>query len=164
MLWRRDPWGNRRHAASRRPVRLAEYTDFTLRVLMYCAANADRLVTVGELAERFQLGHDLSIDTLLQRIVLIDKLSSQGGQYRAAAAFAADRGFDHRAAKSAIQFVEQQPGLFVGNGQRSCRRRERTGSVHRAKQLDLARPDGNVVPFVTDIDARAAKNGGAGRL
>src|SRR5690606_3658705 len=33
-------------------VRLAEYTDYSLRVLMYCARHADRRVTVAELAER----------------------------------------------------------------------------------------------------------------
>jgi Rrf2 family nitric oxide-sensitive transcriptional repressor len=52
-------------------VRLAEYTDFTLRVLMYCAANADRLVTVGELAER----HGLSKNHLMK---IVSDLASQG--------------------------------------------------------------------------------------
>ena len=33
-------------------MRLSEYTDYTLRVLMYCAAHRDRLVTIGELAEQ----------------------------------------------------------------------------------------------------------------
>ena len=33
-------------------MRLAEYTDYSLRVLMYCARHADRRVTVAELAER----------------------------------------------------------------------------------------------------------------
>ena len=37
-------------------MRLAEYTDYTLRVLMYCAARPERLVTISELAEH----HDLS--------------------------------------------------------------------------------------------------------
>ena len=32
-------------------MRLAEYTDYTLRVLMYCAAHPQRLVTISELAE-----------------------------------------------------------------------------------------------------------------
>ena len=36
-------------------MRLSEYTDYTLRVLMYCAAHRDRLVTIGELAEQHQL-------------------------------------------------------------------------------------------------------------
>ena len=33
-------------------MRLAEYTDYTLRVLMYCAAQPDGLITIAELAER----------------------------------------------------------------------------------------------------------------
>ncbi|HNU10775.1 MAG TPA: Rrf2 family transcriptional regulator [Rubrivivax sp.] len=33
-------------------MRLADYTDYALRVLLYCAQHADRLVTVGEIAER----------------------------------------------------------------------------------------------------------------
>lgn len=52
-------------------MRLAEYTDFTLRVLMYCAANADRLVTVGELAER----HGLSKNHLMK---IVSDLANQG--------------------------------------------------------------------------------------
>lgn len=34
-------------------MRLAEYTDYTLRVLMYCTANSDRLVTIAEMAENY---------------------------------------------------------------------------------------------------------------
>ena len=33
-------------------MRLAEYTDYSLRVLMYCAAHRGELVTIAELAER----------------------------------------------------------------------------------------------------------------
>ena len=36
-------------------MRLSEYTDYTLRVLMYCATHRDRLVTIGELAEHHGL-------------------------------------------------------------------------------------------------------------
>ena len=32
-------------------MRLAEYTDYTLRVLMYCAARPQQLVTISELAQ-----------------------------------------------------------------------------------------------------------------
>jgi hypothetical protein len=43
-------------------MRLSEYTDYTLRVLMYCATNRDRLVTIGELAEQ----HGLSKNHLMK--------------------------------------------------------------------------------------------------
>ena len=32
-------------------MRLSDYTDYTLRVLMYCAQHRDRLVTIAEMAE-----------------------------------------------------------------------------------------------------------------
>jgi len=35
-------------AARRRGMRLAEYTDFTLRVLMCCAAHPERRTTIAE--------------------------------------------------------------------------------------------------------------------
>ena len=34
------------------PMRLFDDTDYTLRVLMYCAAHPNRLVTIAELADR----------------------------------------------------------------------------------------------------------------
>ena len=43
-------------------MRLAEYTDYTLRVLMYCASNADRLVTIAEIAE----SHGVSKSNLMK--------------------------------------------------------------------------------------------------
>jgi len=52
-------------------MRLAEYTDYTLRVLMYCAANPDGLVTIGELADR----HGLSKNHLMK---IVNDLSRQG--------------------------------------------------------------------------------------
>jgi Rrf2 family nitric oxide-sensitive transcriptional repressor len=32
-------------------MRLTDYTDYSLRVLMFCAANPDRSVTIAELAD-----------------------------------------------------------------------------------------------------------------
>lgn len=52
-------------------MRLAEYTDYTLRVLMYCAGQPDRLVTIAELAER----HGLSRNHLMK---IVSDLASQG--------------------------------------------------------------------------------------
>ncbi|MEZ5741195.1 MAG: Rrf2 family transcriptional regulator [Burkholderiaceae bacterium] len=39
-------------------MRLAEYTDYSLRVLMYCAANPERLVTITELAGQLRLSRN----------------------------------------------------------------------------------------------------------
>jgi Rrf2 family nitric oxide-sensitive transcriptional repressor len=52
-------------------MRLAEYTDYTFRVLMYCAGHPLRLVTIGELAER----HGLSKNHLTK---IVNDLSHQG--------------------------------------------------------------------------------------
>jgi len=52
-------------------MRLSEYTDYTLRVLMYCAAHRDRLVTIAELAEQ----HGLSKNHLMK---VVNDLAHQG--------------------------------------------------------------------------------------
>lgn len=52
-------------------MRLAEYTDYTLRVLMYCAANPEGLVTIAELADR----HGVSKNHLMK---IVNDLSRQG--------------------------------------------------------------------------------------
>jgi Rrf2 family transcriptional regulator, nitric oxide-sensitive transcriptional repressor len=52
-------------------MRLAEYTDHTLRVLMYCAADPDRLITVGEMAE----SHEISKNNLMK---IVSDLARQG--------------------------------------------------------------------------------------
>lgn len=52
-------------------MRLTEYTDYTLRVLMYCAANPDRLVTIAEIAQ----SHDISKSHLTK---IVNELGRQG--------------------------------------------------------------------------------------
>lgn len=52
-------------------MRLAEYTDYTLRVLMHCAANPQRLVTVREIADL----HGVSRNHLMK---IVNDLSRQG--------------------------------------------------------------------------------------
>ena len=52
-------------------MRLSEYTDYSLRVLMYCAANPERLVTIAELAEQ----HQVSRNHLMK---VVNDLSRQG--------------------------------------------------------------------------------------
>ena len=52
-------------------MRLAEYTDYTLRVLMYCAARPQQRVTIGELAE----SHGVSKNHLMK---IVNDLARQG--------------------------------------------------------------------------------------
>jgi Rrf2 family transcriptional regulator, nitric oxide-sensitive transcriptional repressor len=52
-------------------MRLAEYTDYTLRVLMSCAAQPDGLITIAELAER----HGVSKNHLMK---IVNDLARQG--------------------------------------------------------------------------------------
>ncbi len=52
-------------------MRLAEYTDYTLRVLMYCAAHPDRQITIAEMAEH----HGVSKNHLMK---IVNDLARQG--------------------------------------------------------------------------------------
>lgn len=65
-------------------MRLAEYTDYTLRVLMYCAARPERLVTISELAERHDVSrnHLTKIVTDLGRQGLLETTRGRGGGLR----------------------------------------------------------------------------------
>jgi Rrf2 family nitric oxide-sensitive transcriptional repressor len=65
-------------------MRLTEYTDYTLRVLMYCAAHRDKLVTIGELAEWHAVSrnHLMKIVNDLARQGLIETTRGRGGGLR----------------------------------------------------------------------------------
>jgi Rrf2 family transcriptional regulator, nitric oxide-sensitive transcriptional repressor len=65
-------------------MRLSEYTDYTLRVLMYCAAHRQRRVTIGELAEHHGLSknHLMKIVNDLARQGLIETTRGRGGGLR----------------------------------------------------------------------------------
>lgn len=65
-------------------MRLAEYTDYTLRVLMYCAARPQQLVTVSELADRHQVSrnHLMKIVTDLGRQGVLETTRGRGGGLR----------------------------------------------------------------------------------
>jgi Rrf2 family nitric oxide-sensitive transcriptional repressor len=52
-------------------MRLAEYTDHTLRVLMHCAANPDRLITIAEVAQ----AQEISKNNLMK---IVSDLARQG--------------------------------------------------------------------------------------
>jgi Rrf2 family nitric oxide-sensitive transcriptional repressor len=65
-------------------MRLAEYTDYTLRVLMYCAANRDRLVTIAEIADTHQVSknHLMKIVNDLARQGVLATTRGRGGGLR----------------------------------------------------------------------------------
>lgn len=65
-------------------MRLSEYTDYSLRVLMYCAANPGRLVTIAELADHHQVSknHLMKIVNDLSRLGLLETTRGRGGGLR----------------------------------------------------------------------------------
>lgn len=65
-------------------MRLASYTDYTLRVLMYCAQHRDRRVTIAELARTHALSknHLMKIVNDLARHGLLDTTRGRGGGLR----------------------------------------------------------------------------------
>jgi Rrf2 family transcriptional regulator, nitric oxide-sensitive transcriptional repressor len=65
-------------------MRLAEYTDYTLRVLMYCAARPDQRVTISELAEHHGVSrnHLMKIVTDLGRQGVLETTRGRGGGLR----------------------------------------------------------------------------------
>jgi Rrf2 family nitric oxide-sensitive transcriptional repressor len=65
-------------------MRLAEYTDYTLRVLMYCASNPDRLVTIAEMAEIHNVSknHLMKIVNDLGRQGVLETTRGRGGGVR----------------------------------------------------------------------------------
>lgn len=65
-------------------MRLAEYTDYTLRVLMYCAARPKQLVTISELADHHGVSrnHLMKIVTDLGRLEMLETTRGRGGGLR----------------------------------------------------------------------------------
>lgn len=65
-------------------MRLAEYTDYTLRVLMYCAARQGEMVTISEMAERHAVSknHLMKIVNDLARQGLLETTRGRGGGVR----------------------------------------------------------------------------------
>ena len=85
------------------------YSDYTLRVLMYCAANPDRLVTIAELADRHQVSknHLMKIVNDLGRQGVLATTRGRGGGLRLLKAASAIRiGDVLRRAETDFRLVE----------------------------------------------------------
>ncbi len=65
-------------------MRLSEYTDYSLRVLMYCAAHPQRLVTIAELAGHHQVSknHLMKVVNDLARQGVLETTRGRGGGLR----------------------------------------------------------------------------------
>ncbi len=65
-------------------MRLSEYTDYTLRVLMCCANQGERLLTIAELAQTLQLSknHLMKIVNDLARQGVLQTTRGRGGGIR----------------------------------------------------------------------------------
>lgn len=65
-------------------MRLAEYTDHTLRVLMYCASNPERLITIAEMADAQALSKNnlMKIVSDLARQGLVETTRGRSGGVR----------------------------------------------------------------------------------
>ncbi|MDP3822247.1 MAG: Rrf2 family transcriptional regulator [Burkholderiales bacterium] len=65
-------------------MRLSDYSDYTLRVLMYCATHPDRLVTIGEIAEGYGVSknHLMKIVNDLGRQGILETTRGRGGGFR----------------------------------------------------------------------------------
>jgi Rrf2 family nitric oxide-sensitive transcriptional repressor len=67
-------------------MRLADYTDYSLRVLMYCATYPDRRITIADLADDLKLSrnHLMKIVNDLARRGLVTTTRGRGGGLRLA--------------------------------------------------------------------------------
>ena len=65
-------------------MRLAEYTDYTLRVLMFCSAHPDRQITIAELAAHHGVSknHLMKIVNDLARQGVLETTRGRGGGLR----------------------------------------------------------------------------------
>ncbi len=65
-------------------MRLSEYTDYTLRVLMRCAREGDALLTIAETAETLQVSknHLMKIVNDLARQGVLETTRGRGGGFR----------------------------------------------------------------------------------
>lgn len=65
-------------------MRLTDYTDYTLRVLMYCASQPERLITIAEMAAQYGLSrnHLMKIVSDLASQGILETTRGRGGGIR----------------------------------------------------------------------------------
>jgi Rrf2 family nitric oxide-sensitive transcriptional repressor len=142
-------------------MRLAEYTDYTLRVLMYCASHRDGLVTIRELAERHGLSknHLMKIVNDLARQGLLETTRGRGGGLRLLKAPEQIRiGDVVRASETDFRLVECfDADTSLCTLTPTCRLKHLFGAALKAyfRELDGA--------SLADITAAAPHPGGLGR-
>jgi Rrf2 family nitric oxide-sensitive transcriptional repressor len=90
-------------------MRLSDYTDYTLRVLMFCATHRERLLTIAELADGLQVSknHLMKVVNDLARQGLLETTRGRGGGLRLSKAPQAIRiGDVVRASETDFRIVE----------------------------------------------------------
>jgi len=106
-------------------MRLSDYTDYTLRVLMYCATQRDRRVTIGEMAKQHGISknHLMKVVNDLARQGLLETTRGRGGGLRLLAEPESIRiGDVVRAAETDFRLVECfAPGTNTCKLSPSCR-------------------------------------------
>ncbi|MDT3669774.1 MAG: Rrf2 family transcriptional regulator [Aromatoleum sp.] len=67
-------------------MHITQHTDYALRVLIYLAANTDRLVTIAEVSQRFDISrsHLMKVANQLVREGFVEGLRGKGGGLRLA--------------------------------------------------------------------------------
>lgn len=125
-------------------MRLTEYTDYTLRVLMDCAARPDRLITIAEMAERHGVSrnHLMKVVNDLARQGLLETTRGRGGGLRLLKAPGEIRiGDVVRSCETDFRLVECfDPGSATCTLMPSCRLKDLFGSALQAyfQALDAA--------------------------
>ncbi len=133
-------------------MRLAEFTDYTLRVLMYCAARPQQMVTIAELADWHGVSknHLMKVVNDLARQGVLETTRGRGGGLRLMKDPAAIRiGDVVRAAETDFRLVECfDAGTNACTLSPTCRLKRVFGSALQAyfDQLDAATLADIIVP------------------
>ena len=144
-------------------MRLAEYTDYTLRVLMYCAARPQQLVTIGELADHHAVSknHLMKIVNDLARQGVLETMRGRGGGLRLLKDPASIRVGDVvRASETDFRLVECfDASTNLCGLSPSCRLKQVFDAALRAyfRELDAATLADITVPAVAPAGTRAAR-------
>ena len=142
-------------------MRLAEYTDYTLRVLMYCASNPERLVTIAEIAEIHGVSknHLMKIVNDLGRQGLLETTRGRGGGVRLLKSPSAiNIGDVVRSAESDFRMVECFDSSFnTCNLTANCRLKRLLGSALTAYFREL---DGATLADIAGPPARRSRASG----